>query len=460
VAGAVATHRGENCQSGPKSLQFSSSIHSSLADQGRAVLCEVYLIPVNGYVPRLIVDVVGWLLLLTLLSACGSDTAVAGETTVEPETGQETVYTPTVDVDKIMSSPDYGVQVFLFWREEVAERDLQLVEDAGLRWVKQEMPWREIEGHAKGVWQWDTPDRIMDQIEAHNLKVIVRLGSQPAWAAPDVTLPEVGPPTDLQDFYDYVYAVADRYKGRVEAYQIWNEPNLAREWGNRPPDPAEYVDMLRVGYQAVKAADPQAIVISAGLAPTTRHDAQAMPDVYFIQGMYEAGAAPYFDTLGVHAAGFKSPPEADPAIIATDPELNNNDSAPEELRRVYGFRHVEDVREIMVRNGDEAKKIVVLEFGWTVDPRPDSPYHWHAVTQHQQDKFLQRAFAYAEANWQPWIGVMSVIYIPDPQWHMGDEQTYWSIVYPGYPELRTAPAYYGLLYMPKVPPAGLDAPGD
>jgi hypothetical protein len=118
------------------------------------------------------------------------------------------------------------------------------------------------------------------------------------------------------------------------------------------------------------------------------------------------------------------------------------------------------VREIMVRNRDEAKKIVVLEFGWTVDPRPDSPYHWHAVTQHQQDKFLQRAFAYAEANWQPWIGVMSVIYIPDPQWHMGDEQTYWSIVYPGYPELRTAPAYYGLLYMPKVPPAGLDAPGD
>jgi hypothetical protein len=246
--------------------------------------------------------------------------------------------------------------------------------------------------------------------------------------------------------------VASRYKGRIEAYQIWNEPNLAREWGNRSPNPAEYVEMLKVGYQAVKAADPQAIVISAGLAPTTRHDAEAIPDIYFVQEMYEAGAAPYFDALGVHASGYKSPPEMDPAIVAVTPELNNGDSAPEELRRVYSFRHVEDIRELMVRNGDSAKKIVILEFGWTIDPRSKSPYRWHAVTPEQQDKYLQRAYAYAEANWRPWIGVMSLIYIADPQWTMRDEQTYWSIVYPGYPELQTAPAYYGVLSMVKVPP--------
>lgn len=390
-------------------------------------------------------------LLVLLLPACGGAAAIADEV-IRPATGVEAVYTPTLDVNTVMSSPDYGVQVFLFWREEVADRDLQLVQQAGLRWVKQEFPWRELEGQAKGVWQWDATDRIMDQIEAHQLKVIVRLGSQPAWAAPNLTLPEVGPPDNLADFYDYVYAVANRYKGRVEAYQIWNEPNLAREWGHRPPNPAEYVELLKVGYQAVKAADPQAIVISAGLAPTTRDDVEAIPDTYFLQGMYESGAAAYFDALGVHAAGFKSPPETDPAVIANDPAMNNGDSAPAELRRVYGFRHVEDVRAIMVRNGDEAKKIVLLEFGWTIDPRPDSPYHWHAVSPHDQDKYLQRAFAYAEANWQPWIGVMSVIYLPDPQWTLADEQLYWSIVYPGFPELRTAPAYYGLLYMPKVPP--------
>ncbi len=421
------------------------------------------------------------LIVLTgLLTSCGSarfsaatevglndnppavEVAPLGETTEpeieidEPETDDDPAYTPTVDVNQIMSSPDYGVQVFLYWQEEIAHRDVQLVKDMGFRWIKQEIPWREIEGKGKGLWRWQNIDRIMQEIDQSGLKMIARLGAQPAWAAPEVPFPEIGPPDDLQDFYDYVFAVASRYQGRIAAYQIWNEPNLAREWGEHPPNPAEYADLLKVGYEAVKAADPNALVISAGLAPTTQDNDAAMPDTHFIQELYDSGAQPYFDALGVHAAGYKSPPETDPAIIAATPELNNNDSAPEELRRVYSFRHVEDVRALMVRNNDAAKKIVILEFGWTIDPRPDSPYRWHAVTPEQQDKYLQRAYAYAEANWQPWIGVMSVIYIADPQWNMTDEQTYWSIVYPGYPELRTAPAYYGLLTMPKVAPVKTD----
>lgn len=404
-----------------------------------------------------------FLLFSTLLSACQlADDTAAFDSTPAPvasvpaalpvaKTEETALYAPTVDLAKVMSSPDYGMQVFLYWREEVADRDLKLVKEAGFRWVKQEIPWREVEGHAKGAWHWDIPDRMMDQIDAHGLKVVVRLGSQPAWAS-HTQLPAISPPDNLKDFYDYVYAVASRYQGRIEAYQIWNEPNLAREWGNRPPNPAEYTELLKIGYQAVKAADPQAVVISAGLAPTTRHDAEAMPDIYFVQGMYEAGAAAYFDVLGVHAAGYKSPPEADPAEVAADLGLTNGDNAPVELRRVYSFRHVEDMRAIMVRNGDAAKKVVVLEVGWSVDPRPDSPYHWHAVTLEQQDKYLQRAYAYAQANWQPWIGLMSLIYIANPQWDWHDEQTFWCVVYPGYPQLQTAPAYYGLLTMPKVPP--------
>lgn len=372
---------------------------------------------------------------------------VAAEGTTAP------VYTPTVDIDKVMSSPDYGMQVFLYWQEEIADRDLQLVEDAGFRWVKQEIPWREVEGQGKGLWQWAAPDRFMNQIEAHGLKVIVRLGAQPEWAS-STHLPDISPPDDLQDFYDYVFAVADRYKGRVAAYQIWNEPNLAREWGNRPPNPAEYVEMLKVGYEAVKAADPDAIVISAGMAPTTRNDDQAMPDIYFIQGMYEAGASPYFDALGVHAPGYKSAPELDPGVVAADPVLTNGDSAPEELRRVYAFRRVEDLRQVMVENGDEAKKVVILEFGWTVEPRQNSPYYWHAVDPITQAQYFERAYQYAIEHWQPWIGVMSLIYVANPSWNMDMEETYWSIVYPYYPELRAAPAYYGLKKQKKVPPAG------
>lgn len=418
---------------------------------------------INQIMQRAIVTASCLLIMLSfILTACGASPGVSasiGQTVIindhpkieEPQVIPQEVYQPTVDVSQVMSSPDYGMQVFLYWQEEIADRDLNLVEEAEFRWIKQEIPWREVEGPGKGMWQWTASDRIMNQVEAHGLKMIARLSTQPDWVAPDTKLPEVSPPDDLQDFYDYVYAVASRYKGRIEAYQIWNEPNLAREWGGRPPNPAEYVELLKVGYKAVKAADPNAIVISAGMAPTTRHDHYAMPDSYFIQGMYDAGASAYFDALGVHAPGYKSPPEADPGVVAADFSLTNGDGAPQELRRVYAFRRVEDLRELMVKNGDEAKKVVILEFGWTVEPRENSPYYWHRVDPITQAQYFERAYLYAIEHWQPWIGVMSLIYVSNPGWHIDQEETYWSIVYPYYPELRAAPAYYGLKKQEKIP---------
>lgn len=347
----------------------------------------------------------------------------------------------------VMTSPDYGMQVFLFWQEEVADRDLQLVKDAGFRWVKQEFAWREIEGTHPGVFNWTNSDRVMDQIDAYELNVIARVGAQPEWAGG--AFPEVGPPDNYQDFANFLTALATHYRGRIDAYQVWNEPNLAREWGSRPPNPAEYTQLLRLAYQAIKAVDPNAYVISAGLAPTTRWDHVAMPDTVFIQGMYDAGAAPYFDLLGAHGAGYKAPPETDPQVVASDPTLNNYDPSPLDLKRIYCFRHVEDVRQVMLANGDADKRIVLLEFGWTTDHRRDSPYYWHAVSDQQQADYLVRAYQYAQANWQPWIAVMSLIYLPDSQWGIDDEQTYWGIIYPGYPDLRLRPAYVQLTEMPK-----------
>jgi hypothetical protein len=350
-------------------------------------------------------------------------------------------------VPALMTSPDYGMQVFLFWREEVADRDLQLVKQAGFDWIKQEFAWREIEGMGPGIFDWTNPDRVMDQIDAYGLKVIARVGVQPEWAGGGY--PEIGPPDDYQDFGDFLTALATRYKGRIDAYQIWNEPNLAREWGNRPPNPAEYAKLLELAYQSIKSVDPGAYVITAGLAPTTRWDEVAIPDTYFIQAIYDAGAAPYFDLLGAHGAGYKAPPETDPAEVAANPDLNNHDPSSPELKRIYCFRHVEDIRDVMIANGDADKRIALLEFGWTTDPRPESPYAWHAVTSQQQADYLVRAYQYAKANWQPWIAVMSLIYMPDSQWDQHDEQSYWSIVYPGYPDLRIRPAYMQLKDMRK-----------
>ena len=345
-----------------------------------------------------------------------------------------------------MTSPDYGVQTFLFWREEVADRDLRLVQQAGFRWVKQEFAWREIEP-SPGVYNWGQSDRLMRQVQAYGLNIIARVGVQPEWAGGHY--PDVGPPARTHDFVTFLAALADRYKGRIAAYQIWNEPNLAREWGDTPPDPHVYTQLLKAAYQAIKAVDPRAYVISAGLAPTTRSDAIAMPDTIFLQGMYDAGAAPYFDLLGVHGAGYKVPPETPPEVVATTPDFNNYDPSSLTLKRIYCFRHVEDMRAVMVANGDAAKRVALLEFGWTTDNRAGSPYSWHAVTSQQQADYLVRAYQYAIDHWRPWIAVMSLIYMPDAAWGINDEQTYWSIIYPGYPDLRMRPAYLALKQMPK-----------
>jgi len=345
-----------------------------------------------------------------------------------------------------MRSPEYGMQGFLWWRPEVADRDLKLIKEAGFGWVKQGFGWRDIEGACKGCFDWSVTDRIVSQVEEHGLDLVVRLDHQPYWAGEYSN----GPPANYNDFGDFVYALASRYAGRIRAYEIWNEPNLSREWGEKPPNPAEYVALLKTAYGRIKKADPNAMVISAGLTPTSRWDHVAVPDVEFLRGMYAAGAKPYFDVLGAHGAGYKAPPEIDPGVVAEHPVWGNpGDPSPVERKRVYCFRHVEDLRQVMVENGDADKQVAILEFGWTSDPRPDSPYHWHSVSDQEKADYFVRAYQYAKEHWAPWIGLMSLIYIADPDWTEEDEQYWWSITYPDYPETRVHLTYEMLKAMPK-----------
>ena len=336
---------------------------------------------------------------------------------------------------------DPAVHVFLWGNPGTTARDLQLARSAGFHWVKQRFEWRNIEGRNKGNFEWNEPDRIVDAIQQSGQKIIARVDNQPKWATSSVVWPGTAPPDNPRDWSDFLTALATRYRGRIQAYEIWNEPNLDREWGDRTPDAAAYASMLKTSYQAIRAADPQALVISAGMSPTTTNNAQAIPDLEFLRQMYAAGAKDSFDVLGVHAAGFKAEPCADPAQVALDANLTNNDPSPPELKRIYAFRHVEDVRELMVEQGDADKQMGVLEMGWTTDARPGSPYAWFAVDREQQGRNLVGAFQCARERWQPWMGFMTVIYLPEPAWTQQQEQYWWSITNPdGSPR----PAYTAL----------------
>jgi len=347
-----------------------------------------------------------------------------------------------------MKSPEYGAQAFLWWRPETADRDLGLMKDAGLTWVKQQFAWRDIEGAGKGKFIWANADQAVYFSNAKGIDILARLDNAPDWAAPgcfNAANKTMGPAKKMQDWLDFLTAFVTRYKGRIRAYEIWNEPNLAREWCSQPPNPAGYAALLKASYEQIKSTDPDAMIVSAGLTPTTQSDEKAMPDSVFVERLYTAmkdKSAGYFDVLGVHAPGFKAPPETSPDDIAKNPAYNNGEGAK---GRIYGFRHVEDIRKVMVAHGDSAKQIAILEFGWTQDPIHPA-YSWFKVDEQTQAGYVVGAFQYAKKNWSPWIGAMFVIYMANPDWTKDNEEYWWSI---DEPDGTPRGAYVRIKAMPK-----------
>ena len=171
----------------------------------------------------------------------GGDTGGDNGQTAEPAASQPTA-APAAAVafaPATMNSPDFGGQAFLWWRPELADHDLGLMSDGGFNWVKQTFAWETIEGAGRGVFDWTVADRVVQQANKRGLKLLARLSIDPDktsfWAGT--------PPGNAAAFAEYAGALAARYNcqpgavGCIQAFQVWNEPNLAREWGNKRPNP-------------------------------------------------------------------------------------------------------------------------------------------------------------------------------------------------------------------------------
>ena len=341
-------------------------------------------------------------------------------------------------VDPPFPSLTYGIQAFVWWDQGDAGKYLDLVRLMSFSHVKQTFPWRDLEP-LPGTWDWEQADRIVGEASRRNLRVIARLGKVPAWASSlgservSAESAHDAPPAVLADWSNYCFSLSQRFRGKIAAYQIWNEPNLSREWGNNPPDPAGYVELLAACSQAIRRADPDAILISAGLSPTGTNGVTATPDDVFLDHMYRNDFQQFVDVVGVHAPGYAAPE------IGPDNE--------EAKQRWFTFRRVEDLRKIMLRYNDEERQMAIMEFGYTTDTR-NPVYAWFGVTEAQQADYLFRAYEYAIANWRPWIGLMTLIYLPDPTWQHEHEEFWWSIIEPDTGEPRMA--YIKLANMRKV----------
>jgi len=296
----------------------------------------------------------------------------------------------------------FGVNTFL--QEEVEpekrERAVQMMADAGFHWIRQEFPWEDIEIHGKGDFEdrrhdpyrsaWGKYDHIVDLADQYGLQLIVRLSNPPAWSrAQGDDGGTLAPPDNLDDYGDYVEAVVRRYQGRVDHYQIWNEPNIYPEWGERPVSPEEYTELLKVGYTRVKRICPECVVLSGALAQTIPLGPNDLNDFVFLQRMYDAGAGDYFDVLAMQGYGLWSGP--------TDRRMR---------ARVLNFSRPLYLRELMIHNGDSDKPIWITEMNWNAPPPelPDKSFGF--VTPEQQARYAILAYQRAQEEW-PWVGVVN-----------------------------------------------------
>jgi hypothetical protein len=340
-------------------------------------------------------------ILLGLLGNEERDAHHQGEEAFAPEAPNQSPPPPPPSSDFI-----YGFNALLYsqgspWQDR--GRVLTLSKNAGIYWVRQQVRWTDLQG-APGTdcytICWGELDQIVDDSAAAGVKLLLSVVAAPGWATPNG---RNGLPAreHFGEFNTFVGQMAARYKGKVQAYEIWNEQNLAVENGGRVANANLYMDMLVGASQAIKAADPKAIVVSGAPSSTeTNSPSIAISDIAFLRQMF---ADPRFrsaaDVVGVHPGGEGNPPDT------LWPDKPGPGPGWVTSREFY-FRRVEDVRAAMVAAGLGDMKIWITEFGWATKNTTPGYGYGNRISYQMQADWIVQAFRMGRRDYNPWVGAM------------------------------------------------------
>jgi hypothetical protein len=213
-------------------------------------------------------------------------------------------------------------------------------------------------------------DGLVNRMRAAGIPVYFVVTETPSWASPSGAT-NAPPPTGA--YADFIRRLAAHFRGRVGAYEIWNEPDETATWRGEAT-PGEYAELLKPAYAAVKSADPGARVGVGGLVANHFN---------FVAGLYRAGAKGSFDFVSVHT---------DTACNQADPRVAGRDETGRISR--WSFTGYREVRATMLDNGDD-KPIWMTELGWSVTRArcPHGNQGIAGVSRAKQAAFLTRAYA-------------------------------------------------------------------
>lgn len=329
-----------------------------------------------------------------------------------PPEGMTTQPVQTTPPQETTDAPEefvYGYNATLYldgaeWQDR--ERVLQIAKNSLVYWIRQQVVWKDIEDQS-GAYYWAELDDIVNDVHNAGMKLMLVVVQSPSWYTPTGSH---GLPSreHFGDFARFMGAMAERYKGKVQAYEIWNEQNRACEnggncqieggVGGEVADAGFYVDMLAATYDSIKAADPNAIVVSGAPTSTETNDpAIAISDSAFIKDMLQD---PDFraDVVGVHPGGHNNPPDTMwPDNPGPEPWTNS---------REFYFRRVEDVRQAMIDAGRGDMKIWITEFGWATENTTPGYEYGNDISLETQADWIVRAFNIGRYEYSPWVGGM------------------------------------------------------
>ena len=288
-----------------------------------------------------------------------------------------TVQTPSA------AGPEFGAQFHCVWSfydntERVAVLDRLAA--AEIDWVRIDVGWDGIESPVKGAraaWYLEIVDFCVNEATRRGLKVMVLLWLTPEWAR-DAGPTNRHPPRNPDDYADFLRWATGYFAGRVQAWEIWNEPDPHQQFWLGTTD--EYAALLKAAYPAAKEGDPAATVVLGG--PSSNDDV-------WIRELYSLGVKGSFDVLATHPYQGKAdePPEK-----------------PDDGNR-WWFSHLPAVRRVMLDHGDP-KPIWFTEFGWSTHANDSATPPWAlGVTPEQQADYAVRAYEFTRRNY-PYVTAM------------------------------------------------------
>ena len=290
------------------------------------------------------------------------------------------------------SGPAFGVQFHGMWSKySAAQRTdvLTKLKAAGTQWIRLDLGWAMLQPSGAGSFDmgWGVPftDSVVDEIHADGFKLLVTFWRTPGWAnggAGETTLP-----THPGDYANAIKWAAARYAGKVNAWEVWNEPN--EPYSMTGTDPAAYATLLRAAYPAVHAGDPTAQVVFGGPSEN---------DAPWIARAYAAGIHGSFDVMSTH------------------PYMGPSNAAPETADdgTIYKLTHVAAVHNLMTQYGDGDKPIWFTEFGWTSHANTSGMANWElGVTPQVQGDYLVRTLKLLKASYP---------YVTNAFWYEASDQ--------------------------------------